>query len=149
MNRKSMCRAAVTAALAAAGLAACGGSSSPDSAIPNQYVALLPQSASATTLAGTGLQDSFSTAYLDAGTTKPQLVSALAQTAAALQADPNATGFPVASISGATITDCSGSLCTFSGTLVNSDADATSVPFSTKVIFENGSYRLYGDQQAS
>jgi hypothetical protein len=40
-------------------------------------------------------------------------------------------------------------ICTLTGTLTNSDADITSVEFSTKVLVMSGVAYLYGDQSSN
>lgn len=140
--------AAVTLA-ATALLVACGGGGDDfaSNAAVNQYASGLAQSGAA--LASAAPQ-AFASSYLDAGMTRTQLVEALQQDAAAAGSDVSFSGFPAGSLTDVTMTNCNEkNVCTLSGTLTNSDADTISVAFSTQVVLENGSYRLFGDQQAS
>jgi hypothetical protein len=58
--------------------------------------------------------------------------------------------FPLAQITSAVISNCdANNVCTLSATLVNSDADTTSVDFSTKVILVAGAFYFYGDQSST
>lgn len=150
MNKLHTWRVAAVSLAAAALLAACGGGGDGNgfasSGALDQYASSLAQRGAA--LASAAPQ-AFASNYLDAGMTRAQLVDALQQDAAA-GADASFSGVPAGSLTDVTITNCSANnVCTLKGTLTNSDADTTSVAFSTQVILENGSYRLLGDQQAS
>jgi hypothetical protein len=143
-------------AAAAAALTACGGGGSStagsgdSSAFAASYAANLSQLSTAAVLTSPALQDQFSTNYLDAGTTKTQVVAALNQDAAAIGADSSFSLFPMGSLTDVSVSNCnSANVCTLTGTLTNADADSTSVPFATQIVLENGTWRLYGDQQSS
>jgi lipopolysaccharide export system protein LptA len=56
----------------------------------------------------------------------------------------------MASLSEVSIDACdANNVCTLTGTLTNSDADTTSVTFTTQVKITDGKVRLYGDQLSS
>jgi hypothetical protein len=154
MDKRNSWRTACAFALTAAALAACGGGGGdpvdPVAGFQNGYAAPLAQAASPSTLTSASFQDSFATNYLDAGTTRAQVVDALGKDAAATTASTDFSSFPVASLTNVTVGDCgSDNICTATGTLTNSDADATTVPFTAKVVLERGIYRVLGDQKSS
>jgi hypothetical protein len=96
------------------------------------------------------LTDLFNTKYLDGGFTKADLVTSLTDNATALGTTPELSLFPLAAISNTKLTGCdSNDICTLTGTLTNSDADTTSIDFSTKVIDDSGVVYLYGDQSST
>ena len=68
----------------------------------------------------------------------------------ALATTPELSLFPLAQVTNPVITFCDGNnVCTLNATLVNSDADITSVDFSTKVIIVSGVVYFYGDQSST
>lgn len=140
-------------ALAAAGLvAACGGGggSTPAQEFAQNFSASVQAMASPGGLTSAALLDLFAGTYLDAGMTKDQLTAALRADAAALASTPEFSLFPLAFLTDVTLTNCDAqNVCTLNGTLTNSDADTTSVPFSAKVQVANNTVRLLGDQSAS
>lgn len=95
-----------------------------------------------------GLQQSFHGSFLDAGYPKAQVDENIAADAQAY-AQAEYSGFANLKLSDATIGDCVENICTLSGTLTNSDADTTSIPFSVRVINTGGVVRIYGDQKTS
>jgi hypothetical protein len=147
-------------------LAACGGDddgpasasaglSSPErlGAFVDRYNAGLGALATATGLADPGFTDLYDERYLDAGQNKQQVRDALAQEAAA---QANGSGlpvavFPAATLADAAVSDCdeASATCTLTATVVNSDADVTRAPFTTRLRFSDGKFRLYGDQQVA
>ena len=155
---KSSLRALLGAVAAASVLAACGGGGSSSPALTTDanttpgtgattYAALLSQLSTPAGLASAQAASVFHDDYLDSGMTKPQVVEALGQEGAALSAVPGHSLFPQAALSDVQVTGCdANNVCTLTGTLLNSDADSTSVQFSTKVVNSNGTYRLLGDQ---
>lgn len=153
---KSSLRALLGALAAAAALAACGGGggSSPAGSTDvssgtgaTTYAALLSQLNTPAGLAGSRADAVFHDDYLDSGMTKPQVIDALAKEGAALSASSEHSLFPQAALSDVQVTGCdANNVCTMTGTLLNSDADNTSIQFSTKVVNSNGTYRLLGDQ---
>jgi hypothetical protein len=135
---------------ASAVLAACGGGDGPDSVAGlTPYATAIAQTNTAAGLNSSALQSSFASGYLDAGMTQAQLMDALGKDAAGF-ASAESSGLPVASLTDVAIGNCnSNSVCTLTGTLTNSDADATAVPFTTQVVLEGGNYRVLGDQKSS
>ena len=96
------------------------------------------------------MTESFDTAYLDAGLKKTDLVATVSLNAQTLGTNPELSLFPTSSVSKGTVSNCdANNICTFSGTLTNTDADTTSVDFTTKVKNVNGALYLYGDQSAT
>lgn len=94
--------------------------------------------------------DVFDAKYLDMGFTKTNLLEALTVSAVALGTSPELSLFPMAQVSNPKLSNCdANSVCTLDATLVNSDADITSISFSTKVIVVSGVVYLYGDQSSS
>jgi hypothetical protein len=154
MMSKTLWRTACAASLVAGALAACGGGG--DDGGPtlatqasSAYGVLLAQLNSASGLASAAAGSMFGSNYLDAGFTRAQLLDALGKESTAVAASPDYSLFPMATVSNVTITDCVSAVCTMSGTLTNSDADETAVPFTTKVLVIGNQIQLLGDQQAS
>lgn len=135
-------------------LAACGGGSDNTTAVVSNTVSAL-NATLGNLSAGTGLSspatlESFDAAYVDAGYTRAMLAADLAANADALKTNPDLSLFPGGTLSNVVIGGCDfKNVCTMTATLTNSDADVTTVDFSTKVVFSNGAYRLLGDQAAS
>jgi hypothetical protein len=94
--------------------------------------------------------DLFDGTFLDAGYAKTDVAANLAQESAAMAIAPDLSLYPMASLSGVSIDACdANNVCTLTGTLTNSDADTTSVTFTTQVKISDGKVRLYGDQLSS
>lgn len=94
--------------------------------------------------------DLFDDAFLDAGYTKPQVADNLTQEAAAMALSKELSSFAAVKLSAVAISDCDAkNVCTLTATLTNSDADATSVSFTTRLNFSNGKFRLLGDQKTT
>jgi hypothetical protein len=157
MQLKKTLGAIGAGALLAGALVACGGGGGAAGATQTSLAAqaeqafstLLSQLGTATGLSSLALGDLFAGNFVDAGFTRAQLLDALKQEAAAMNAAADYSLFPQATVSNVVLTDCSQDVCTMSGTLTNNDAESTSVPFSTKVSTANGQIKLLGDQQAS
>lgn len=152
---KSSLRVLLGALAAASALAGCGGGggSSPAASTDvsgtgaTTYAALLSQLNTPAGLAGSRADAVFHDDYLDSGMTKPQVIEALSKEGAALSASSEHSLFPQAALSDVQLTGCdANNVCTLTGTLLNSDADNTSIQFSTRVVNSNGTYRLLGDQ---
>jgi hypothetical protein len=106
--------------------------------------------ASVSGLTSTAVADLFDAKYLDMGVTKAALLDVLKANSAALSTTPELSLFPLAQVTNPVITFCDGNnVCTLNATLVNSDADTTSVDFSTKVIIVSGVVYFYGDQSST
>ena len=96
------------------------------------------------------LPNLFDDKFLDGGLTKAEIVNSITANAAALGANPELSLFPMAAVTNAKLTGCdTKDICTLTGTLTNSDADITSVEFSTKVLVMSGVAYLYGDQSST
>lgn len=150
MSTKNLWLSAALTMVAAAGLAACGGSGGPDPvAGATSYANAIAQMNSATGVNSPALQSALATDYLDTGMTRAQVLDALAKDAAGF-GSADYSGLPLAGLTDVAISACNPSnVCTLTGTLTNSDADTTAVPFSTHVVLEDGNYRVLGDQKSS
>jgi hypothetical protein len=92
----------------------------------------------------------FDEKFLDGGFTKADLVNSLAANSTALGTNPDLSLFPIAAVTNVKLTGCdTKDICTLTGTLTNSDADTTTVDFSTKVIVLGGVVYFYGDQSST
>jgi hypothetical protein len=153
MKKHGMGRAVLASLCAAAALAACGGGDGGDDTSTQTtaaYTSSLPQAGSSATLLSASFQDTFAPGYLDAGTTKSQLVADMTQDAAAINAGSEFSGFPAGALSDVSISDCnSAKVCTLTGTLTNNDAETTTVPFSTFVLMDARGVHVLGDQKNS
>ena len=135
-------------------LAACGGGSV-DLAAAGQDTARYLNATLGNLSTGAGLStpatlENFDASYLDAGYTRAMLATDLAAYADALQTNPDLSLFPGGTLSNVVIAGCDlKDVCTMKATLTNSDADVTTVDFSTKVVLSKGAFRLLGDQAAS
>ncbi|TWI66146.1 hypothetical protein IP91_01957 [Pseudoduganella lurida] len=93
--------------------------------------------------------------FLDAGYNKAQLLSNVKADAAALADASNEIPadqvFPLLTIKDAAVSNCDDStgICTLTATYVNPDKDATSAPMTVQVRFQDGRFRLYGDQKSA
>ena len=132
-------------------LAACGGSNPTEQEVfASKVTPAFASLGTATGLTSTSVVDLFDVKFLDGGTTKSDVKASLDGSAAALADAPDASLFPLATISDIAITNCdSNNVCTLNGTLSNADADRTDVTFTTKVKLANGTYLFLGDQSAS
>lgn len=132
-------------------LVACGGSNpSTEEAFTSRLTPALASLSTAAGLASSSVLELFDASYLDGGATKADVKAALESNAAALAASPDASLFPLLSITNVSVTGCdANNVCTLSGTLSNADADTTDVAFTTKVKLAYGSYVFLGDQSAS
>ena len=92
----------------------------------------------------------FNEKFLDGGFTKADLENSLNANSTALGTNPELSLFPIATVTNAKLSGCdSNNICTLNGTLTNSDADTTSVEFSTKVLVSLGVVYFYGDQSST
>jgi hypothetical protein len=111
------------------------------------YLSELTSSAGFNTKA---LPNLFAEKYLDGGFTKADLENSLTANSTALGTNPELSLFPIATVTNAKLSGCdSNNICTLNGTLTNSDADTTSVDFSTKVLVSLGVVYFYGDQSST
>jgi len=136
-------------------LTACGGSSGIDieSAVTefsSKITTALADLASSTGLNSKALPNLFDEKFLDQGLTKADIVNTLAANATALGTSPELSLFPMASVTNSKLSGCdNNNICNLTGTLTNSDADTTTVDFSTKVIVLGGVVYFYGDQSST
>ncbi|MBC7471115.1 MAG: hypothetical protein H7322_17485 [Ramlibacter sp.] len=151
MSAKSLVWAGAMSALLL-GVVGCGGSDGgADAAVlPTAYNSGLAALNTRAGLQSAAFVDLFDPNFLDAGYTKLQLVDNLAQDAASTAVSADLSMFPSASLANASVGNCASSgICTLTGTLTNTDADTTEVPFTAQVMLSNGAYRLLGDQKSS
>jgi archaellin len=136
-------------------LSACGGSSNVDLvAVATEFSTKFNSAFSElTSSAGVNykaLTNLFDEKFLDGGFTKADLVNSLTATSTASATSPELSLFPMAAVTNSSLSGCdSNNICTLTGTLTNSDADTTSVDFSTKVISVGGVIYFYGDQSST
>ena len=101
-------------------------------------------------LTSTAVADLFDAKYLDMAFNKTSVLDVFKANSDALATTPELSLFPLAQVTNPVITFCDGNnVCTLNATLVNSDADTTSVDFSTKVIIVSGVVYFYGDQSST
>ena len=101
-------------------------------------------------LTSSAVADLFDAKYLDMGLNKTGVLDVLKANSVALGTTPELSLFPLAQVTNPVITFCdANNVCTLNATLVNSDADTTSVDFSTKVIIVSGLVYFYGDQSST
>jgi hypothetical protein len=141
-------------------LSACGGgdggstettpSATATSSFVTSYSTGLSGLSSFAGLNSSAVADVFDSAFLDSGSTKSDVVSALQSEAQAAAVSPDFPSFSQVALSNVTISNCDAAtqVCILSGTLTNSDVDTTSVPFTTQVKLSD-KVRLYGDQSKS
>jgi len=97
-------------------------------------------------LTSTAAADRFDPKFVDLTFTKSLASDALKANSVALGADSELALIPVTQVTNPVISNCdSKNVCTLNATLVNSDADITSVEFSTKVILVSGVFYFYGE----
>jgi hypothetical protein len=136
-------------------LTACGGSSGIDieSAVTefsSKITTALADLASSTGLNSKALPNLFDEKFLDQGLTKADIVNSLTANATALGTSPELSLFPMVSVTNSKLSGCdNNNICNLTGTLTNSDADTTTVDFSTKVIVLGGVVYFYGDQSST
>jgi len=137
-------------------LSACGGGSNAiDLEVAVTQFSTIMSSALADLASSTGLNSKalpnlFDEKFLDQGLTKADIVNTLAANATALGTSPELSLFPMASVTNPKLTGCdNNNICNLTGTLTNSDADTTTVDFSTKVIVLGGVVYFYGDQSST
>ncbi len=143
----------VLAISAASFLAACGGGkddTTPSIAATSKFSSGLSALTTAAGLTSAAVANLFDAAYLDAGVKKADVLAALGASAQALATNPELSLFPQVDIISGTVSNCdANSVCTFTATLANSDADITTVDFTAKVKLVDGFYYFYGDQSAT
>jgi len=101
-------------------------------------------------LTSSGFVDLFDDAFLDAGYTKQELKDNLTQESFAVAVAADLSSFPVATISGVTVSGCgTNGVCTLTATVTNADVDTTTTTYTIPVKFSSGKVRLYGDQKAA
>ena len=101
-------------------------------------------------LTSTAVADLFDAKYLDMAFSKTSVLDVFKANSVALGTTPELSLFPLAQVTNPVITFCdANNVCTLNATLVNSDADTTSVDFSTKVILVSGVVYFYGDQSST
>jgi hypothetical protein len=139
--------------VAALALSGCGGSSL-QTAQPvdianftSSYTQSLAALATATGMKSAALADLFDPSYLESGVTKSDVIAALNGEADVSTASTEYSSFPQMLATNISITDCdvSTQLCNMSVTLTNSDADSTSLVYTTRLKFSD-KLRLFGDQ---
>ncbi len=136
-------------------LSACGGGSTTIDlqAAATEFSAKISSSLSALTtsagLTSQALLDLFDDKFLDGGFTRADLVNLLGTNSTELATNPELSLFPMATVTNAKVTCGDTNICTLSGTLTNSDADTTSVEFSTKVLVNTRGVFFYGDQSST
>jgi len=139
-------------------LSACGGSGSSSgtssTAAADSFAAKTNAAyaalATVSGLTSKAVADLFDAKYLDMSFTKAIVLDALTANSAALGTTPELSLFPLAQVTNPVISNCdANSVCTLSATLVNSDADITSVDFTTKVKLDSGVIYFYGDQSST
>jgi len=136
-------------------LSACGGGSTTIDlqATATDFSAKVSSNLSALTssagLKSQALLDLFDEKFLDGGFTKAALVDLLGINSTTLATNPELSLFPTATVSNAKVTCGDTNICTLSGTITNSDADTTSVDFSTKVLVNTRGVFFYGDQSST
>lgn len=96
------------------------------------------------------LPNLFDEKFLDGGLTKAEIVNSLTANATALGTNPELSLFPMAAVTNAKLSGCdTKDICTLTGTLTNTDADTTTVDFSTKVLVNTSGVYFYGDQSST
>jgi hypothetical protein len=143
-------------------LSACGGgsggsSSSGFDSLPalastfaSQFTSGLSSLNASAGLNSRAVPDLFDARYLDGGFTRADVSASLTANAQALGTSPDLSLFPTAGITNAVLTGCdTNGICTLNATLTNSDAETTTVNFSTRVAIINGQVYLYGDQSST
>jgi hypothetical protein len=141
---------------AALTVSACGGGESTlniESAVTEfsaKFTSYLANLTSSAGLNSNTLPNLFDERFLDGGFRKADLVNSLTANASALGTNQELSLFPTATVTNSTLSGCdNNNICTLTGTLTNSDADTTSVDFSTKVIVVSGVVYFYGDQSST
>lgn len=136
-------------------LSACGGGSTIDlqttaTEFSTKITTALAELASSAGLNSQTLPNLFNEKFLDGGFSKADLVNSLTANSTALGTNPDLSLFPMAAVTNVKLTGCdTKDICTLTGTLTNSDADTTSVEFSTKVLVIAVVAYLFGDQSST
>jgi hypothetical protein len=151
LSRTSLSTIVVSALMTLSG---CGGGSYSSAAAADTFAtrvnAAYASFATVSGLTSTAVADLFDSKYLDMSFTKTIVLDALKASAAALGTTAELSLFPLAQITSPVISNCdANNVCTLNAILVNSDADTTSVEFSTKVIIVSGVIYFYGDQSST
>jgi len=151
LSRTSLSTIVVSALMTLSG---CGGGSYSSAAAADTFAtrvnAAYASLATVSGLTSTAVADLFDSKYLDMSFTKTIVLDALKASAAALGTTAELSLFPLAQITSPVISNCdANNVCTLNAILVNSDADTTSVEFSTKVIIVSGVIYFYGDQSST
>lgn len=152
--RNYVFKTTLAAILVAGLLSACGGGddSPPDTraTFGAAYGSGLANMSTAAGLQRAALLDVVDAGFLDAAYNRAKMASNFSADAASLSGATAVSLFPMVSLSNPVITcPTSGNICSFTGTITNTDADATEASFTTPVIFSDGAFRLYGDQASS
>lgn len=140
---------------AALTISACGGSGTLDleaaaTDLSTKISSYMSELSSSVGLNSKALANLFDDKFLDSGFTKADLVSSLAANTTALSTTSDLSLFPMANITNSKVFGCDNNgICSMSATLTNSDADTTSIDFSTKVIVISGVVYFYGDQSST
>ena len=140
---------------AALTISACGGNSTFDLEaaaidLSTKISSYMSELATSVGFNSKSLSNLFDEKFLDGGFTKADLVSSLTATTTALSTNPELSLFPMANITNSKVFGCDNNgICSMSATLTNSDADTTSIDFSTKVILNAGVVYFYGDQSST
>jgi hypothetical protein len=101
-------------------------------------------------LASTAVADRVDAEHPDMSFTKSIVPDGSKANSVALGSNSELPLFPSTQVINPVISNCDSSkVCTLNATLINSDADTTSVDFSTKVIFVAGVFYFYGDQSST
>ena len=158
MHARQLFSLTVGAALLAS-LSACGGgdraptaSTAPISAFVDSYNQGL---ASVPAMNGTAFAELFDDGYLDAGTSKTQILASIkadADSAGASPAQIEADSVvPMVSIKDAVVSGCDDNtgVCLLTATYVNPAPDGSSAVAAVPVRYKDGRYRLYGDQKTA
>ncbi len=136
-------------------LSACGGGSensttTEPASFVSKYNAVLTALDTPSGLTSPSVAGLFDEKYLDMGFAKTNVLAALSDTSTGLATNPELSLFPMTQVSNAMLTNCDANdICTLNATITNSDADTTSVDFTTKVKVVAGVVYLYGDQSST
>lgn len=141
----------VIGASAVMALAACGSSGDPEpETLVSKWNTVLASLGTSSGLASPAVTNVVEQNFLDMGTTRADVLTALSQTSQALSANAELSLFPAMQVSNAKLSNCDGNgVCTLNATLTNADVDSTAIDFTTKVKIVSGVAYLYGDQSAT
>jgi len=128
-------------------VAACGGGGGGKTSmgvLSDKLSTALSSLSTSASLTASQISDLFDSSYKEDGV---DLAALKANNDADTSAKDSVDGFPSGTLSNIKITNCdSKNICDMTADLTNTDADTTTVSFTTKVISSNGSYKLYGNQ---